>query len=260
MKKNETTGAYPFFLQQMASTARISLATLSPAKGSLQKQKRVGRGQGSNYGGTSGRGHNGQKSRSGAGIRASFEGGQTPITKRFPKRGFVNQNEKVYAPVNLERIQHWITLGRLSSSPENPITARELLLSGCVHNVQDGIKVLGDGAKFLTDKIYITPSRASKSAIKAIEDRGGQVVCKYYNPLALRDCVQGRTDRTEAAPTQRKDIVWYGKFQNRGFLSQQLHRQLVDTPILEERWTSLSRQLGQWRKQDFDVEKKKKTA
>ncbi|KIK63799.1 hypothetical protein GYMLUDRAFT_40880 [Collybiopsis luxurians FD-317 M1] len=243
-----------------ASLSRISLANLSPAKGSIQKQKRVGRGQGSNYGGTSGRGHNGQKSRSGAGIKPSFEGGQTPITKLFPKRGFINQNTKVYAPVNLERIQHWINLGRLSSSPESPITARELLHSGCIHDVHDGIKVLGDGAEFLTSKIYITPSRASKSAIKAIEHLGGQVVCKYYNPLALRDCVKGRTDRIEAAPTQRKDIVWYSKYQNRGFLSRELHRKLSDAPFVKERWKLLSQQLGQWQKQDFDVEKKKATA
>lgn len=62
------------------------------------------------------------------------------------------------------------------------------------------------GAEFLTSKIYITPSRASKSAVRAIEDGGGQVVCKYYNPLALQDCVKGRTDRIAAAPTRRQDI------------------------------------------------------
>ncbi|KAJ3866914.1 ribosomal protein L18e/L15P [Lentinula novae-zelandiae] len=240
------------------SRSRISLANLSPARGSLHKQKRVGRGQGSNHGGTAGRGHNGQNSRSGAGIKPGFEGGQTPITKLFPKRGFVNQNERVWAPVNLERIQHWINLGRLSCSPANPITARELLLSGCVHDAHDGIKVLGDGAEFLTSKIYITPSRASKSAIRAIEDGGGQVVCKYYNPLALQDCVKGRTDRIAAAPTRRQDIMWYSKYQNRGFLSPDLLKKLDDAPFVEERWKLLSRQLGKWWKQEFDVEKKKK--
>ena len=62
------------------------------------------------------------------------------------------------------------------------------------------------GAEYFHSKIYVTPSRASKSAIKAIEANGGTVVCKYYNPLALRECVKGRTDRTEAAPTRRQDI------------------------------------------------------
>ncbi|KAG6910895.1 hypothetical protein DXG01_006578 [Tephrocybe rancida] len=71
--------------------ARVTLANLRPAPGSQHKQKRVGRGQGSGYGGTAGRGANGQKSRSGPGIRPGFEGGQTPIAKLFPKRGFINQ-------------------------------------------------------------------------------------------------------------------------------------------------------------------------
>ncbi|KAF5373105.1 hypothetical protein D9758_001731 [Tetrapyrgos nigripes] len=236
---------------------RISLGSLSPAKGSQHKQKRVGRGQGSGYGQTAGRGMNGQKSRSGAGIKPGFEGGQTPITKLFPKKGFVNQNDKTWAPVNLDRIQHWIDQGRLTSSPEKPITARELFLSGCIHDVHDGVKILGDGAQFFHSKIYITPSRASKSAIKAIEALGGQVVCKYYNPLALRDCVKGRTDRTEAAPTRRQDIMWYNNYRNRGYLSPELLRSLGDLPFVEDRWRSLAGQLSKWRKQDFDRPKKK---
>ncbi|KAG6850473.1 hypothetical protein H0H93_012894 [Arthromyces matolae] len=186
--------------------ARVTLANLKPAPGSQHKQKRVGRGQGSGYGGTAGRGANGQKSRSGAGIRPGFEGGQTPITKLFPKRGFINQNARIWAPVNLDRIQHWIDKGRLTSSPEKPITARELLLTGCVHDVHDGIKILGDGAQHLKTPVYIKASRASKSAIKAIENTGGKVVCQYYNSMSLRDCVKGRTDRTAAAPTRREDI------------------------------------------------------
>ncbi|KAF9459332.1 ribosomal protein L18e/L15P [Collybia nuda] len=236
---------------------RVTLANLKPAPGSQHNQKRVGRGQGSGYGGTAGRGANGQKSRSGPGVRAGFEGGQTPITKLFPKRGFVNQNAKTWAPVNLERIQYWIDQGRLTSSPENPITARELLLSGCVHDVHDGIKILGDGAQYFKTPIYITPSRASKSAIKAIEDNGGKVICKFYNPLALRDCVKGRTDRTSAAPTRREDIIWYGRYRNRGFISPGTLKSLGNLPFVEERWKSLAIQLGAWKKQEFDVQKKK---
>ncbi|KAG6878763.1 hypothetical protein C0993_008062 [Termitomyces sp. T159_Od127] len=100
---------------------------------------------------------------------------------------------------------------RLSSSPEQPITARELLLSGCIHDVHDGIKILGDGAEHFKTPIYIKASRASKSAIKSIEGNGGKVVCQYYNQLALRDCVKGRTDRTAAAPTRREDIGVRGR-------------------------------------------------
>ncbi|KAJ7849082.1 ribosomal protein L18e/L15P [Mycena olivaceomarginata] len=189
--------------------SRISLKNLKPLRASQHNQKRVGRGQGSGYGGTAGRGMNGQKSRS---------------------------NEKTWAPVNLDRIQHWIDEGRLVSSPEKPITARELLLSGCVHDVHDGIKILGDGSQYFKTPIYITPSRASKSAIKAIEGNGGKVICKYYNELALRDCVKGRTDRIEAAPTRRNDIIWYGRLRNRGYLSPGTLQKVGPLPFVQERW------------------------
>jgi len=234
--------------------ARITLANLKPAHGSQQNQKRVGRGQGSGYGGTAGRGANGQKSRSGPGIRPGFEGGQTPITKLFPKRGFVNQNEKTWAPVNLDRIQHWIDQGRLKSSPENPITARDLLLSGCVHNVHDGIKILGDGAEHLKTPIYIIASRASQSAIRTIENNGGKIVCQYYNSLALRDCVEGRVDRVSAAPTRREDIVWYGNYRNRGFISPITLESLQGMPFVQDRWKLLAQELGGWRRQPTIVE------
>ncbi|KAF9228612.1 ribosomal protein L15 [Gyrodon lividus] len=232
-----------------ASAVRVSLSNLTPALGSLHNQKRVGRGQGSGYGGTSGRGHKGQKARSGNGKpKAGFEGGQTPITKRFPKKGFVNPNRKAYAAVNLDRIQHWIDQGRLHSSPQTPITARELLLSGCVHNVHDGIKLLGDGADFLKSAIHITPSRASKSAIKAVEAKGGSVLCQYYNSLALRDCVKGRTDHISASPTRRNDILWYTEWRNRGYLSPEAVEKI---PHVSERWRELSRQLLAFKAQSF---------
>jgi large subunit ribosomal protein L15 len=134
----------------------------------------------------------------------------------------VFRNAKTYAPVNLDRIQHWVDQGRLTSSPKDPITARDLLESGCIHNAHDGVKVLGDvcitdgfctsylmcllqGSEHLKAPLYIIASRASQSAIKAIEDKGGKIVCKYYT-LALRDCLEGRIDRISAAPTRREDI------------------------------------------------------
>ncbi|KIL69541.1 hypothetical protein M378DRAFT_68760 [Amanita muscaria Koide BX008] len=235
---------------------RITLANLRPAPGSQQNQKRVGRGQGSGYGGTAGRGANGQKSRSGVGLKPGFEGGQTPITKRFPKRGFVNQNAKTYASVNLDRIQHWIDRGRLSSSLEKPITAQELLLSGCIHDAHDGIKILGNGSESLKSPVYIMPSRASKSAIAAIEEKGGKVVCVYHNALALRDSIKGRTDRTAAAPTRRQDIIWYSKHSNRGYLSHETLGAVGHLPFVQDRWKLLAQQLGTWKKQDFDIPKK----
>jgi len=138
-----------------------------------------------------------------------------------------------------------------------PITARELLLSGCVHDVHDGIKILGDGVQHLKTPIYIIPSRASKTAIKAIESRGGKVVCKYYNILSLRDCIKGRTDRSSAAPTRREDIVWYGRHRNRGYISPSTLASLGDLPFVEERWKTLATQLGVWKKQEFGVDGKR---
>ncbi|KAI0798111.1 ribosomal protein L15 [Abortiporus biennis] len=236
-----------------ATSGRVHLFNLSPAQNSQHAQKRVGRGQGSGRGGTSGKGHKGQKARSGNGKpRLGFEGGQTPIVKLFPKRGFVNPNKKVYAPVNLDRIQHWIEQGRLTSSPDKPITAKELFESGCIHNVHDGIKLLGDGASELKSPVHITPSRASKSAIRAVEKLGGSVFCKYYNDLALRDCVDGRTDRTQAAPTRRTDILWYTQWKNRGYLSPEALKKM---PLVEDRWRELSKQLLVYKNQEFQQKK-----
>ncbi|EEB97971.1 hypothetical protein MPER_02607 [Moniliophthora perniciosa FA553] len=155
---------------------------------------------------------------------------------------------------HLDRLQHWIDQGKITSSPENPITARELLLSGCVHDVHNGIKLL---RRYLRSQVYMVVSRASKSAIEAIEAQGGKVVCQYYNALALQDCVKGRTDRTQAAPTRRSDIVWYGKHQNRGYLAPQTLKALGDLPFVQDRWRQLSTELNKWKKQDFDKEKKK---
>ncbi|TFK55035.1 ribosomal protein L15 [Heliocybe sulcata] len=237
-----------------SAAGKVHLLNLSPAEGSRHTQKRLGRGRRSNHGKTSGRGQKGQKSRSGnSNPRPQFEGGQTTIAKLFPKKGFTNQHEKVYAPVNLDRIQHWIDTGRLASSPTQPITARELLLSGCVHNVHDGIKLLGDGAEHLKTPIHITPSRASKSAIRAVEKLGGSVFCRYYNPLALRDCVKGRTDRLDAAPTRRTDIEWYTNWKNRGYLSENA---IANMPLVTERWKALSGQLQAFRGQEFDKPRK----
>ncbi|KAI0736905.1 ribosomal protein L15 [Fomitopsis betulina] len=236
-----------------ATPGRVGLFNLSPAANSQHKQKRVGRGQGSGRGGTSGKGHNGQKSRSGNGKpKAGFEGGQTTIIKLIPKRGFVNADGKTWAPVNLDRIQHWIDQGRLESSPDKPITARELLLSGCIHNAHDGVKLLGNGAEHLKTPIHITPSRASQSAIRAVEKLGGTVICKHYNDLALRDCVHGRTDRTEAAPTNKRDILWYTSWKNRGYLSPTAVKTL---PTVPDRWKLLSEQLTKFKEQKIVQQK-----
>ncbi|EJD06110.1 ribosomal protein L15 [Fomitiporia mediterranea MF3/22] len=233
-----------------ATSGRIHLFNLSPAHNSQKNQKRVGRGDGSKRGGTSGKGNKGQKARSGNGKpRLGFEGGQTTILKRIPKKGFTNPSEKTWAPINLDRLQHWIDQGRITSTPEKPITARELLLSGCVHNVHDGIKLLGDGAEQLKTPIHIVPSRASQSAIKAVEKLGGTVFCKYYNALSLRDCMKGRTDRLDAAPTRREDIQWYMNWRNRGYLSSPA---LAKNPLVNSRWKAVAEQLSRYKTEEFE--------
>jgi large subunit ribosomal protein L15 len=131
------------------------------------------------------------------------------------------------------------------------------------------------GATHFHSQIYVISSRASKSAIEAIEKWGGKIVCQYYNPLALRDCVEGRRDRISAAPTRREDIgtflpvliaicvvlnsagtVWYGQHANRGYLSPITLRKLANMPFIEERWKELSVELNKWRTQHFDKQKK----
>jgi len=204
------------------TSQRVATAGLRPHPGSRHAQKRLGRGPSSGRGGTSTRGHKGQSSRSGNGKpKPGFEGGQTPITRRFPKRGFYNQTAREWAPINLDRLQHWIDQGRIlsTSTRTNPITANHLIESRCIHNVKDGVKLLGDGAQALRTPIHIVVSRASKSAIAAIEKAGGSVVSQYYNKLALKDVVHGRTDRKSAAPTRKQDILWYSDSRHRGYLS-----------------------------------------
>ncbi|KAI0320515.1 ribosomal protein L15 [Amylostereum chailletii] len=236
-----------------AAPRRVHLFNLPPAPGSQSTQKRLGRGRSSGLGKTSGRGHKGQKARSGNGKpKAGFEGGQTTISKLFPKKGFVNANGKTYAPVNLDRIAHWIDQGRLSSSPEKPITARELVMSGCIHDAHDGVKLLSDGAEHLNVPIHIIPSRASKGAIQAVESLGGSVFCQYYNRLSLYDCVKGRADRVAAAPTRREDIEWYTNWKNRGYLAPE---SITKMPVIQERWRELSKQLTAFKKQEFDTRK-----
>lgn len=134
---------------------------------------------------------------------------------------------------------------------------------------------MSQGSQYLKSKLYITPSRASKSAIEAIEKLGGVVVCKYYNPLALQDMSKGRSDHTEAAPTNRRDIstptapfiavlcrthvvciVWYSQDRNRGYISPKTLERFSEMPFVEERWKVLASELGKWKGQDFDRQKK----
>lgn len=141
----------------------MKLHELQPAPGSRKERNRVGRGIGSGNGKTSGKGHKGQNARSGGGVRIGFEGGQTPLFRRLPKRGFTNIHRKEYAIVNLE------VLNRFEDGTE--VTPELLLETGVVSKLKAGIKVLGDGE--LTKKLTVRAHKFSASAKEAIEAAGG---------------------------------------------------------------------------------------
>ena len=143
----------------------MKLHELQPAEGSRKERNRVGRGQGSGNGKTAGRGSKGQKARSGGGVRLGFEGGQTPLFRRIPKRGFQNINRKEYAVVNLG------TLNRFEDGQE--VTAAVLVEAGIVKNEKDGIKVLANGK--LERKLTVKANKFSQAAKEAIEAAGGPV-------------------------------------------------------------------------------------
>ena len=143
----------------------MKLHELQPAAGSRKERNRVGRGQGSGNGKTAGRGSKGQKARSGGGVRLGFEGGQTPLFRRLPKRGFQNINRKEYAVVNLE------TLNRFEDGQE--VTAAVLVEAGIVKKEKDGIKVLANGK--LERKLTVKANKFSQAAKEAIEAAGGTV-------------------------------------------------------------------------------------
>ena len=140
--------------------------------GATKNRKRVGRGIGSGTGKTSGSGHKGQKARSGVSING-FEGGQMPIHRRLPKRGFTNIFRKKYVEVNLGRLQAAIDSGRLDAG--KPVDAAALVGAGVISKVRDGVRILGKG-ELTAKKIEIHVAGASKSAIAAVEAAGGKIV------------------------------------------------------------------------------------
>ena len=143
----------------------MDLSNLKPALGSTKNRKRIGRGAGSGLGKTSGKGHKGQKARSGGSIKAGFEGGQMPLQRRLPKRGFTSLDKKVYTLVNLRDLELF--------EAGSVIDVEALALAGLVNKVVDGVKILGDGE--LTRALTVKAHKFSKSAQEKIEAAGGKV-------------------------------------------------------------------------------------
>ncbi|HOB20472.1 MAG TPA: 50S ribosomal protein L15 [Candidatus Atribacteria bacterium] len=142
----------------------MKLHELKPAAGSVKDPVRKGRGVGSGKGKTAGRGHKGQKARSGGGVRPGFEGGQMPLTRRLPKRGFTNIFAKVYSIVNLKDLEVF--------EPDTTVTPELLMEYGIIRKLNDGVKVLGEGE--LTKKLTVQAHKFSKSAQEKIEALGGK--------------------------------------------------------------------------------------
>lgn len=142
----------------------MKLNELRPAPGSKTSPRRVGRGIGSGLGKTSGKGHKGQNARSGGGVRPGFEGGQMPLHRRLPKRGFTNHNKIVYTEVNLS------TLEKFDGAE---VTAETLKQARLISKVNDGIVILGTGD--LTKKLNVKAARVTKTAKEKIEAVGGKV-------------------------------------------------------------------------------------
>jgi large subunit ribosomal protein L15 len=146
----------------------MDLSNLRPAKGSVKKSKRLGRGQGSGKGGTSTRGHKGAKSRSGYSKKIGFEGGQMPLQRRLPKYGFKNINRKEYKGINLSTLQALAEKNNLEK-----IDFQTLVLAGLVSkNAQ--VKILGKGS--IEKKLDVYAHAFSKSAVEAIEAKKGTAV------------------------------------------------------------------------------------
>lgn len=142
------------------------LSNLKPPRGATKKRKRVGRGQGSTLGKTSGKGQKGQKSRSGGRIKPGFEGGQMPIHRRLPKVGFVNPNALDYSIVNLAELEEVFAAGDV-------VDYDALRARGLTRKKDDGVKILGSGE--LTKALTVKATKFSKSAAAKIEAAGGAV-------------------------------------------------------------------------------------
>ena len=148
----------------------MKLNELRNMPGATQRRKEVGRGIGSGLGKTCGRGVKGQKSRTGVAIKG-FEGGQMPLYRRLPKRGFNPIARRKYVPMNVGRLQAAVDAGRVD--PKKDITIEALVEAGVVRRAYDGLRLLGDGE--LKTKLTIVAAHASKAALAAVEKAGGSV-------------------------------------------------------------------------------------
>ena len=208
----------------------LKLNHLQDNPGAIRKKRRVGRGIGSSKGKTSGRGHKGQKARGGK-VHPTFEGGQTKFYKLLPKRGFTNKRHATpMLPLNVGTLQNYIDMGRLpvtkddeDSNVPTVLTLRDLQLAGLfkANGVKHGVKLLSGGGP-LKQPVHIIVSRASTTAIAAVEAAGGWVTAEHYNQMSLRTMLRphkfpnGMPRRARPPP---KLQPYYTSWKNRGYLN-----------------------------------------
>jgi large subunit ribosomal protein L15 len=164
----------------------MKLNEIRDNEGATKNRMRVGRGIGSGKGKTGGRGVKGQKARTGVSIKG-FEGGQMPLHRRLPKRGFNNIHAHDLNEVNLGRVQAAVDAGKLDASA--PVTVDALVKAGIIARARDGVKLLGVGE--LTAKLSFEVTRASKSAVEAVEKAGGSVTTTFASGVAHRGATEG---------------------------------------------------------------------
>lgn len=210
----------------------LGLNNLADNPGAVKRGRRVGRGIGSSKGKTCGKGHKGQKSRSGGGPSPLFEGGQTPLYKRLPKRGFTNNHAEPMVPINIGTIQDYIDMGRLKPNEnDEPWTMKDLVKAGMTNNtsIKYGVKLLAKGKERLRDAIKIEISRASNGAIEAVESVGGEITTVHYNKLALRALL--KPEKFDVIPKRARPppklMQYYTDNDNRGYLSPEIQLKKV---------------------------------
>ncbi|NJM33343.1 MAG: 50S ribosomal protein L15 [Rhodomicrobium sp.] len=176
----------------------MQLNQLKDMDGATTSRKRVGRGIGSGLGKTAGRGHKGQKARSGVAIKG-FEGGQNPIHMRLPKRGFNNPLRLKFTELNLDRLQSAIDEGKLDASAV--IDAKALVDAGVLRRARDGVRLLGRGE--LKSKVSLEVAGATAGAVKAVEAAGGSV--KLLKLVKDTDATERRPKKAKAARASKED-------------------------------------------------------
>lgn len=256
-------GALSLAAPARSSIRGISLmGRLKDAPGAQGNEHRVGRGPGSGRGKTSGRGQKGQKARNS--IKSWFEGGQTPIYKLFPKRGFKSHVEQP-EHINLGRLQQFIDNKRIDAT--QPITMRQLYEANLISKMPTaGLKLLagtqglphveyeqdGKTPVILRQPVTISATRASRSAIEAIEKAGGSFVSQYYPPKALKVLTQpARTLKRfgriplRPRPISRRHIEYYRSAENRGYYQDSPAPEVIDPKKTVSRKKKLSPLLAQ---------------